>query len=297
MSVIKFNEVRGFSDSITTTFNFVRQEFLPLLKSFCVLSVPVIFIDLFIKSVFMRDIVTFFNDSQSIIGMGGAGVLISVMGNYLSTMIVFYCIQLQVISYLRVYWDKSRADVCEQVTVTEVWRVMRKNAGIFLVWGFLYLLIVSVGTVFFIVPGIYLAFALAFTSFCIIFEDTSLGRAVSGSRKIVRGRWWYLFAYIIVLQFIVGVMTYAFSIPTMVIYFKSAFTEEVPGVYELTFGFLLSDLGRYLMQIIAVVGAGVMFFSIREQQTHSSLLDQINQMGIKGNDRRSEEDIQNEQED
>ena len=34
MEKINFNQVRGFSDSITLTFNFIKQEFKPLLRSF-----------------------------------------------------------------------------------------------------------------------------------------------------------------------------------------------------------------------------------------------------------------------
>ena len=34
MEKINFNQVRGFSDSITLTFNFIKQEFKPLLSCF-----------------------------------------------------------------------------------------------------------------------------------------------------------------------------------------------------------------------------------------------------------------------
>ena len=43
MEKIDFNQVRGFSDSITLTFNFIKQEFKPLLRSFAVIALPVIF--------------------------------------------------------------------------------------------------------------------------------------------------------------------------------------------------------------------------------------------------------------
>ena len=38
MEKINFNQVRGFSDSITLTFNFIKQEFKPLLRSFAVMQ-------------------------------------------------------------------------------------------------------------------------------------------------------------------------------------------------------------------------------------------------------------------
>lgn len=52
MEKINFNQVRGFSDSITLTFNFIKQEFKPLLRSFAVIALPVIFIGLFFYELF-----------------------------------------------------------------------------------------------------------------------------------------------------------------------------------------------------------------------------------------------------
>ena len=54
MEKIDLHQVRGFSDSITVTFNFVKQEFKPLLKSLAVIVLPLIFVDLFLKSFMMR---------------------------------------------------------------------------------------------------------------------------------------------------------------------------------------------------------------------------------------------------
>ena len=38
MEKINFNQVRGFSDSINLTFNFIKKEFKPLLRSFAVIA-------------------------------------------------------------------------------------------------------------------------------------------------------------------------------------------------------------------------------------------------------------------
>ena len=48
MEKINFNQVRGFSDSITLTFNFIKQEFKPLLRSFAVIALPVVLSDCFL---------------------------------------------------------------------------------------------------------------------------------------------------------------------------------------------------------------------------------------------------------
>ena len=55
MEKINFNQVRGFSDSITLTFNFIKQEFKPLLRSFAVIALPVVFIGLFFMSYSARE--------------------------------------------------------------------------------------------------------------------------------------------------------------------------------------------------------------------------------------------------
>jgi len=95
----------------------------------------------------------------------------------------------------------------------------------------------------------------------------------------LKGKWWNFFGYVIVLQLIVGGLSYIFSIPYLVLTFKTTFTQQLPGIYETTFSLLFANLGQSLLQLISVVGIAVRFFTYLEQKEHTGLLSKIGQIG------------------
>lgn len=287
-SKINFQQVRGFSDSITVTFNFIKQEFKPLITAFAVIVLPWIFVDLFVKSYVLRDVLNIMTPEAP---ENPFANLSATLVSYLSSMVVFYWVFLYVITYLRIYCDKFRAQDESRITVGEIWHKMMPNIGRMLLWGFLYVLAVLLGTVCLIIPGIYLGVAFIFSTYFLIIRDCSVTASMSASMNLIRGQWWNVFGYIIVLQLIVGGLSYIFSIPYMVLTFKSLFTQQVPGIYEMTFGLLLANLGQFFLYIISLVGIGVRFFSLLEQEEHITLLGKIEQLGTNEQSVQSEETL------
>lgn len=275
-SRINFQQVRGFSDSITVTFNFIKQEFKPLITAFAVIVLPWIFVDLFVKSYVLRDVLNIMAPEPS--GNPFAN-LSATLASYLSSLIVFYWVFLYVMTYLRIYSDKFRAQDEARITVGEIWHNMIPDIGRMLLWGIVYVLAVILGTICLIVPGIYLGVAWIFSSYFLIIRKYSVSASMGASMELIRGQWWNVFGYLIVLQLIVGGLSYVFSIPYMVLTFKSLFTQQMPGVYEMTFGLLLANLGQFFLYIISLVGVGVRFFGLLEQKEHTTLLSKIEQLG------------------
>lgn len=273
MEKINLSVIRGFSDSITVTFNFVKQEFVPFLKVLGVIVVPLMLVDFLVKGFFLRDLLTINETSDpflimknSLITSVGAGVI------YMWTQIV-------VIAYLRVYYDKYRNGDLNRITSGEVWQVVWKYLGssilVFIALGF----IVVLGILFFIVPGIYFGIALIFLGYCIIIRGDSADSAFSGSMALVKGRWWNVFAYAFVLQLIISVLAYIFNIPYLFVTIKETIFGESSNLYGVAFSYYLANLGQYLAQSILVVGIGVRFFSYWEEQEHGTLLDKIGKLG------------------
>ena len=85
------------------------------------------------------------------------------------------------------------------------------------------------------------------------------------------GKWWNTFGYLLVLGMLVSALSYVFSLPYMFLSIKTIVVGEEPSTYALAFGVLLSTLGQYLLQLVAFVGIGVRFFSLREQKEHAAL--------------------------
>ena len=119
MEKINFNQVRGFSDSITLTFNFIKQEFKPLLRSFAVIALPVIFIGLFFMSYSARESLIAIVQPDQYAGSPLDMLTNSLLTN-LSTMVIYFWMALIGIAYIRVYQDKVAAADEARITPGEV---------------------------------------------------------------------------------------------------------------------------------------------------------------------------------
>ena len=122
MEKINFNQVRGFSDSITLTFNFIKQEFKPLLRSFAVIALPVIFIGLFFMSYSARESLIAIVQPDQYAGSPLDMLTNSLLTN-LSTMVIYFWMALIGIAYIRVYQDKVAAADEARITPGEVWQI------------------------------------------------------------------------------------------------------------------------------------------------------------------------------
>ena len=169
MEKINFNQVRGFSDSITLTFNFIKQEFKPLLRSFAVIALPVIFIGLFFMSYSARESLIAIVQPDQYAGSPLDMLTNSLLTN-LSTMVIYFWMALIGIAYIRVYQDKVAAADEARITPGEVWQVMWRNLGKSLLWAVIYLLMVVFGTILFIAPGVYLGVVFGFVFYYMILE-------------------------------------------------------------------------------------------------------------------------------
>lgn len=283
---INLQEVRNFSDSFTATFVFVKQEFKSLITAFAVIMLPLIFADLFVKGYTMRSLIT------DPLGSSKTGSdILSLVVNYFSTLVLVFWLGVFVISFLRVYTDKFKVYSEERITVKEVWRVMSKHLGKAFLVGVVYLLAVSVGTVMLIIPGIYVGVILIFSIYYLILRDNTITGSLGDSADLVKGQWWSLFGFIFILNLIISMLSYVFTIPYLVITLKSVFTREPMGIYESTFGMLLANLGQYFLYIFTFVGIGVRFFSSLERQEHTLLLNKIEHLGNNGQTANSEETL------
>lgn len=277
MERINLNQVRNFGDCITVTFNFFKQEFKPLLRTFVVLVLPLLLVDLFIKSFLLRDIMSFQGDVEPDVAQE---MMWSTVGDliltYFFSVLLYFWVFLFALAYVRVYQDILRED---QVNVQEVWRVMWKNAGRALLWGIVYGLIVTVGCVFFIIPGIYLSILFLFSAYFLVLEHRSLPDSLGGSVELMQGKWWNFFGYVLLTSLIVGVISNIFAIPTSLLSVKFVISKQMPGPYEYAVVLFVANVGKCLMQVVSIWGIAARFYSYLEQKEHTSLLSKIEQLG------------------
>jgi uncharacterized membrane protein len=117
--------------------------------------------------------------------------------------------------------------------------------------------IVLLGLVCLIVPGIYLGVALYFSAQAVVAEDRSPLDALARSRELVTGQWWRVFGIGIVFSVMIGVTTALLS----------AGMSAVADAADIqAFSLLGAMVGDVLSIAFTALAATLVFFDLRVRQ-------------------------------
>jgi hypothetical protein len=117
-----------------------------------------------------------------------------------------YLVVIQIVNgaSLRLY---SGAYFGEQLTSGEVLRFTFRKLPALLLLSLIYALVLVIGFVFFIVPGIYLYVAMSVVVPVLIVEGKGSFDALGRSQELVRGRWWATFAALLLGVIVFGLVS------------------------------------------------------------------------------------------
>ena len=247
-----------------------------MLLCYSVLVLPFVLAGLILQAVLIDEGLSLLVESSS--SSSGGGYLQSFLWTNLWLLLLLYWVMLETLSYLRVYQDKYDRSDGSRITFKEVWPVMVRNMAKVFFWSFLYLLLVVVGTLFLLIPGIFLGVALLFVPYGMVLKDQPW-RGGKFSFTFIMGEWWSTFVFYILLVLVVKVVSSLLSLPSFILIFTNAFTGEEAGSYWLMFTMLLASLGENLLKVVLFVGLGFKFFSILESREHTELLRKIETLG------------------
>ncbi|MBI2447950.1 hypothetical protein HYV44_00115 [Candidatus Microgenomates bacterium] len=94
----------------------------------------------------------------------------------------------------------------EKIDFKKLLPTSRKNFWKFFIVKFLTALIIIIGYLLFIIPGIFLSVRYAFTGFVALFEKKSIGDTMDYGFELTHGYWWALFGRFVILGFLISVL-------------------------------------------------------------------------------------------
>ncbi|HKC04741.1 MAG TPA: hypothetical protein VKC54_02630 [Patescibacteria group bacterium] len=97
------------------------------------------------------------------------------------------------------------------LSVKETFAFAWKKLWKFSLLTFLFGLMVAVGGILLIIPGIYLFITYYFSKFILVEEDTGVSVSLGKSRNLVKGKFWKVFGRIIVFGLFSGLITFVVS--------------------------------------------------------------------------------------
>lgn len=283
---IEMRKMRDFSAKINATFEFLRQNFKPLFKAIAYIAGPAILAQGVVYGYYNRSVINLTSAGQQ-----GNGIF-SFLGEFslwlgLTLLLggIAYVILVAVVGeYVRIYDSKPFPSTIE---VTEVWDGVK--GYLFSLTGALIVsaIVIMVGIVLLILPGVYVMIVLSLMAPVIIIERKSMGESFTRSFSLITDKWWSTFGLLFVTGLISGFMGYMFAIPQFIFTFLITFNSvsENPTVQPLWYevGLILSSTlymtGAAFLRAIPILAIMFQYFNLVERKEAAGLMSKLDTFG------------------
>lgn len=285
---INFKQERDFGDLFNATFSFISKEFKQLGSAILYYVFPLLLLSviaLTVYSIKSNEMVQSFAEA----GKNDPFAVFTIMGSlfgYLGVaMIISLAAYAMMVSAVYGYIKLFIQNGPQGFTVNDVWAQITKNFFNSMLAIFVIGLVVGLGFVFCILPGIYLGVALSIVVCIMIFEEKSFTDAFGRSIKLINKNWWQTFAVIIITTIIMYMIMLLLTVPSMIFGFKSFFmniksgqpvTMDLPVSYYVLSA--VTQLLSHLIMVIPLVISAFIYYSAVEKVEKPSLLNKISQI-------------------
>ncbi|MDH5398204.1 MAG: hypothetical protein OEX02_08665 [Cyclobacteriaceae bacterium] len=318
---------RNFGDKINATFEFIKQNFKPLMTSLLYIPGPLIAISAVFYVMFMDD---YFRNIGGAI-QGGTDFSFDFIGYMVAFMVVsglsYVLLTVVILEYVNIYNERKDA----VISVEEVWARTKKSFSgafgatflLFLtyiafvgVFGFFFVIMargqaggmVALSAFLLIFVVIYLVISLSLFFNILINEKRSVGQFIEILKRcffLIKGKWWSTFGLIIIVSLIRSSITGILQIPVgasqIAQLIPAIMNEQVPTAemiqqapWQIAYQAIVFIIGT-LLNIIVVVAITFQYFNLVERRESAGLMEQIRQVGDTGtksstNDAEHDED-------
>lgn len=290
---VEFKKERDLGAIITDTFKFFRLEWKPFFTiTFKIALIPILFAlaGILYYSFEQSNVFSAINldnpesiESISPFG-GGGGMLLATFVMLFSLIIAYVMINVSAMYYLKSYIDNNG-----EADFEEIKQNVSSNLWSFVGLGFLVGLMVGVGMLFCVIPGIYVGVPLTLAASIYVFKGKEVMDSISYSFTFIKDHWWQTFGVLLVVGILISILGSIFSIPSMIYMFikaLSGFSQQDPTAITSVFSdpiyvifTLISYIGRFLFYAVTLVSTVLIYFDINEQKYASGTIEQIDRLG------------------
>jgi len=278
---------RDFGEIITDTFVFIRQNFKPLITSFItfcgffILAGGILSAIQQTKAIGVVNEVAYSSGTPRMFGNSNPFNNIFNVEYFLAMgflLLNYIAMPVTILSFMALYREKGGI----APTTQEVWGYFKYFFFRIFGSGVLLFLLLIIGFLLCLIPGLYLypVFALIFP--IIIFENTSFSYAFSKSFKLIKDKWWETFGALFVMGIIVYTAAAIVILPTTIINFGSLVLHPKHGVHlSVTLTVITAVLQSvcHIFYGVPIITIALCYFNLSEKMESTGLLGRINQLG------------------
>jgi len=283
---IQFKKERELGDILSDTFKFIRENYKALFKALVKYAGPVFLLQLFALGYYsyatLGSVSNIFNPNGFDEGFAFS-ILFSMM------FLVLTGIAYQAFMYGTIqHCIKSYIQNKGKINIDEVGDGMSQDWAGFLGLGFAVSIMVFIGLLFCLVPGIYLAVPLSLVYSVKTFKQLSFSETISYTFTLIKENWWISFLTLFVMVIIVYLMGMVFQMPALIYSLTKTFTAADQGSFAdpsfmfdwvyLTLTIVASAASNILYGILAIT-VGLIYFNLNEQKNHTGAYESIENLG------------------
>ena len=220
---INLKQERDFGEVFSTGIAFIKQEYKQLGMAILYFVVPV----LLVASIFLVILTT---KQQAMIGdisgsndnyMNNPFSYMSDIFGYVILIGLLYAtaitsLKCTIYGYVKLYVEKGKDGFSLNDVWDEILRYFLPVFGVSILVG----LIIAVGFMFCVIPGIYLGTSLCLIFIALIYEGKGFSNAFSRSFELTKQDWWITLVLLIVTYLMIYIITLVFSVPSILLGLK-----------------------------------------------------------------------------
>jgi hypothetical protein len=281
---IELRRTRDFSTKINATFEFAKQNLNVLAKGLVYISGPFLLLQGVFTGLYQKQILSFTPVNTNPFGMFTSEAF-SWLGIAMVFAVFAYMSSLLVITeFMRLYEIREEP---QSIDVPELWEGVKANLVKMIGVGILVAIIITLSTLFFILPGIYISIVLSLLVPVIMIEGKGFGEAFSRCFALITEKWWSTFGLILVTSIIASVMGMVFTIPQYVFTFligahKVSNINSQPALWEQA-GLIISSMiytfGGSLLRSIVAIAVIFQYYNLVERKESRGLLSKVESFG------------------
>lgn len=204
---VRLRQVRDFGQNISDTFTFLKQNWKPLYTAIGLVGLPPLVIITLLLQSGMSTLGTTSMSEQF------AGSMVSMFGYmilaYLLILFIYLLCFAMVNEYIRAYTTGEHIGITTGGLLQRGFSQMGSYFGL----GFLSGLMIVVGMLFCLFPGIYLMVVLMIAPSCHAIERAGATGSISRAFTLMKDEWWETFGLVIIVGLIQWVIQQALSLP------------------------------------------------------------------------------------
>lgn len=282
---IPFKKQRDIGEILSDTFKFVRNEWKPLLGVVLKTAGPALLIMVVANVIYQQTVFSTFGgyqlDPSDFSGFTGT-VFIAVGVLAIASIAFYVLLYSSVLNYIKSYIELKRTPDNE-VVKKETWSKFSGIMGL----GFLSGVMIMVGLILCIIPGIYVAIVLGTVFAVYIFQGKDVTDSISYSFSFVNQDFWNTLATYFVIYLIIGLISFVTQIPLTIYTFvkmlsvSNEFDGDLSGMFDWVYSLLnaISLILSAFLQIIFVVSTAFVYFNLNEKQNFTGTIETIEDLG------------------